>query len=262
MILPAFIAGPAMAASPTPGYNWSGFYFGGNAGAAWGRSNATTSPNCNYALNPPGYFCDTTAGAANAALVAGAGSGGIAAGGFTGGVQAGYNWQVNNLIYGLETDFGAFSLRGSRQGPGVFVVGVTVAPGDTFTAGSSFATDWLYTFRGRVGMTLSSTWMGFVTGGLALTDLKVSNSYSDNIGGSESGSASKLQAGWAIGGGLEWALAQNWSAKVEYLYVSFGKVTATGNITNPTIGPGYAQALSTSSDLTASIARVGVNHKF
>jgi outer membrane immunogenic protein len=254
----------APVAAPAP--SWTGFYIGLNAGYAWGRSSADTSVNCSTAP-APFYFCNSTAGAANAAAVNAAGSGTITASGFTGGIQAGYNWQFASLIYGVETDFGAFHLRGSHQGTGTYAVPfVGVSVGNPFAVNSSFGTDWLYTLRGRVGVPVSSNnLMAYATGGLALTRLGVSNSFSDNVffppGAAESANGHETKTGWVIGGGLEWALANNWSVKAEYLYLDFGKVTVTGTITNPGNG-GYAQFISTSSDLTAQMARIGVNRKF
>ena len=32
-------------------------------------------------------------------------------------------------------------------------------------------------------------------------------------------SASNTNSGWLIGGGIEWAFATNWSAKIEYVYL-------------------------------------------
>ena len=88
---------------------------------------------------------------------------------------------------------------------------------------------------------MSSNLMAYVTGGLALTRLGVSNSFSDNVplgaGTAGSANASATKAGWVVGGGLEYALIKNWSIKAEYLFMDFGKVTATGTIIN-TAGPG------------------------
>jgi outer membrane immunogenic protein len=165
----------------------------------------------------------------------------------------------------LETDFGALHLRGSRQGNGTYPV-FFFAPLNRFAVSSSISTDWLYTFRGRLGVALPSNLMAYVTGGLALTRLGVSNSFSDNDGGFGSGSAAKVETGWVVGGGLEWALNNNWSVRAEYLFVDFGKVTANGVIgtSNPAfVTPGaYAQGMNTSADLTANLARGGVNYKF
>jgi outer membrane immunogenic protein len=64
-----------------------------------------------------------------------------------------------------------------------------------------------------------------------------------------------------LGGGVEWALGNNWTVKGEFLYLNFGSVSVPSNITNNN-GIAYSQGLNTSSDLTARIARLGVNYKF
>jgi outer membrane immunogenic protein len=244
--------------------NWTGFYVGAYAGGAWGHSDAVTNAPCTATSSPPGYFCTTTVGLANGLAVSAAGTGSMSGSGFTGGGQLGYNWQINNVVYGLETDFGAFKLDGSRQASAHYPVGVgIVSPAYIFTVGSSFNTNWLFTARGRLGWT-SSNMLFYGTGGLALTRLEVSQFFTDTntppfaMGGSNA--ATKV--GWTLGGGVEWALNKNWSAKAEYLYVDFGSVTVNSTGTGTYAGTGYSQAISTSADLTAHIARVGVNYKF
>jgi outer membrane immunogenic protein len=258
------LVAPAQAQSPA-GYNWSGFYVGLNAGAAFGRSKATTSSDCSLPNGGGAYYCDNAgAGADNAALVDALGSGKSSDTGFTGGIQAGYNWQRSNIVYGLETDFGAFKLNGSRQGSGNFPTAMVggVGGGDPFTIGSSFSADWLFTLRGRLGTVVMPNLLVYATGGLALTRLTASLAYADvsSIGApnSSSPSSTSLKTGWVLGGGLEWALSNNWTVKGEYIYVDFGKVTASGMIE----GGGYTQGISTTSDLSAHVARVGVNYKF
>jgi outer membrane immunogenic protein len=253
---------PAQAQAPAS-YNWSGFYIGLNAGAAFGRSKASTSPDCSLAAGPA-YICDNVGlGADNAAAVSASGSGTITDTGFTGGLQAGYNFQRNNMVYGLETDYGAFKLNGSRLGSGRYLTTVGPAPGDAYTMGSSFSANWLFTLRGRLGTVVMPNLMVYATGGLALTRLTVGNAYTDQAGlanmGAGSSSSSAAKTGWVLGGGLEWALTNNWSVKGEYLYVDFGKVTTTLNMSDP---GGYAQAISTSSGLSAHVARAGINYRF
>ena len=41
-------------------------------------------------------------------------------------------------------------------------------------------------------------------------------------------STTRTQAGWTAGVGAEWAFAQNWTAKVEYLYVNLGNGNVSG----------------------------------
>src|SRR5262249_51554105 len=128
----------------------------------------------------------------------------------------------------------AFHLRGSRQGTGTYPFFYSIQNFSPFAINSSFNTDWLYTLRGRIGVPVSSNLMAFATGGLALTRLGVSNLFSDNVSNGAQPSAlgsangSETKAGWVVGGGLEYALVKNWSIKAEYLFVKFGKVTATG----------------------------------
>jgi outer membrane immunogenic protein len=252
---------------PVPASTWTGFYVGANAGWTWGRSDANTSANCNVAfVAAPAlpYFCDNAGfGAANGAAVNAAGTGTVTSSGFTGGIEAGYNWQLSSLIYGLETDFGAFHLKGSNQGGGPYPTPTVIAVG-AFQENYSIETNWLYTFRGRLGVPVAPSLMAYATGGLAVTRLEVRNSFSDNVGTGASGNATgdATKAGYVVGGGLEWAITNNWSVKAEYLYLNFGKATATGTITNNVPGIAYAQGISTSSDLTAQVARVGVNRKF
>jgi outer membrane immunogenic protein len=53
--------------------------------------------------------------------------------------------------------------------------------------------------------------------------------------------------GWTAGAGVEFALAQNWTAKAEYLFVDI---------------PNASIAADVSAKFTESMARVGVNYKF
>ena len=202
---------------------------------------------------------------ADGPLVNAAGTGPISKTAFIGGGQAGYNVQSNNVVYGIELDFDSMNIKAARQVTGTYV---TLFP-NTFTVSSSASTNWLFTTRGRVGWAFGDV-LAYATGGLAVTELKSSNSFADSLVGfpgpgvgTWSTTATKL--GWTAGGGIEWALSHNWSAKVEYLYVKFGSVTASGLVTTgPTGIPGlaYGNAINTSVDLTASIARAGINYKF
>lgn len=67
--------------------------------------------------------------------------------------------------------------------------------------------------------------------------------------------------GWAVGGGVESALSRNWTVKPEYLYVDLGSISTTGNSYHGGF-PGPTSPYIISADLTANIARVGVNYRF
>ncbi len=71
---------------------------------------------------------------------------------FNGGFQAGYNWQANQFVFGVEGDIGLFRLNGSRQVSSLYAVSTgAVFTGDIYNVGSTFETDWLATYRGRIG---------------------------------------------------------------------------------------------------------------
>ncbi len=276
-------AGALASALGTPGmaqaqpYDWTGFYVGAYAGGAWGHSNAVTGATC-PALGwtgtfTGGYFCSVStppASSANAAAVSAAGTGPASSSAFVGGGQAGYNWQANNIVYGIEADIGSFSLKASRQGGGVYPTNsmFVFLTGKNFTVGSSISTDWLFTARGRLGWTVDN-WLLFATGGLAVTNLQSTLNFSDNNaagfpivpGASGFGSNAQTKVGLALGAGAQYALNKNWSLKAEYLYVSFNSIDTTALVTHQGFH-GYTNMLDTTQDLKAHMARVGVNYRF
>jgi outer membrane immunogenic protein len=243
----------AVAAAQAKGFTWSGFFVGVNAGRAWGDARTSTSVVC---LDPAQVDCPFTLPSQFAAIGA-AGSGTMSDRGFVGGVQAGYNLQTGSLVFGLEVDVQSFRLAASRsvttQDPNNVLNSITV--------GTSFDTDWLFTARGRLGWAVAPNALLYVTGGVAATELGVSNSLSSSVSGAQgAGSASGLVTGWAVGGGTEWALSRNWTLRAEYLYMDFGKVTANAPVSDPAAG--FNNNMATTVDLTAQIVRAGINYKF
>jgi len=248
---------------------WSGFYLGANLGGVWGNSDADASVGCPTS----GYICGAAAAAApNGPAVAGAGTGSLNGNGVIGGGQAGYNVQSGSLVYGFEVDLSALDLNASRTATASYPVAAGAPTvGNTFTIGSGLSTNWLLTARGRLGWAVSNLLL-YATGGLAVTDLEVTSTFTDNLGtGAPSNPGSRMFArstdtkiGFVVGGGAEWVLTGNWTVRGEYLYVDFGSVTASGLATNPTIAAfaGRANPISVSEDLSEHIGRAGFNYRF
>lgn len=140
--------------------------------------------------------------------------------GVLGGLQAGYNWQNGAWVAGIEAD-----------------IQLTSAD-DTFAAWK-FSNPWFGTLRGRVGYAFNNILL-YGTGGLAFGALKA-----QLPGGL---SETNTSAGWTVGVGAEVALNQNWSAKVEYLYVDLSEK----NFLMTGMSNGYQ----------FNTLRVGVNYRF
>jgi outer membrane immunogenic protein len=233
-----------------PEFSWTGWYVGVNAGGAWGHSDLHTST----VFSPTGYFATTSVPAIN-----GVGAQNVKRSGFTGGGQAGYNWQFGRTVFGLEADFDYLGLKGSTSGSALYPC---CAP-TGFTVSSSVKTDWLLTFRPRLGFA-ADHWLLYVTGGLAVSQVKANFNFSDTFAtAAESAAISSTKAGWTAGVGAEYALAGPWSVKLEYLHVDLGSISTTSTnltaLTPPIAFP--TNVFSHSVNLRSDIVRFGVNYR-
>jgi outer membrane immunogenic protein len=258
--LVGLIAGPALAAdlsARAPVYkapagvaifSWTGCYVGGNVG--WIRDRATLDnfPSGQYvvfltpaerALNSHSYEVDKS--------------------GFTGGLQVGCNKQWNSLVLGVEADFNWTGLSQSAT-----ATYPPVGPWPTTTESVSHELSWFSTFRARAGYAVDRV-LVYATGGLAVG--RVKSSYSNVIAPVAPtifvGSDSDTRIGWTVGGGLEYAFANNWTVKAEYLYLDFGSFSYNSNFTpNPPFSPNAGSTWTTDVRSRAQIIRVGLNYKF
>ena len=146
------------------------------------------------------------------------------------GVTAGYNWQGmgSPWVFGIEGDVDAS-----------FVSDSTAC--GAFTCKTK--NEWFGTVRGRVGYAWDR-WMPYVTGGLALGDVKAQRT---GFAGS-----SDTNAGWTVGVGIEGVIAGNWTAKIEYLYTDLGDISCSA----------AACGTATNVDLNMNVVRAGVNYRF
>jgi outer membrane immunogenic protein len=261
LAVPAFAAlvvGPAMAAdlaakapSPVPTFGWTGCYIGGNLGGGWSYSNFGTVMDLG---NPLRFDFDV-------ATVSAAGTGSATDNGtFVGGGQVGCNWQSGYFVVGLEGDIDAFRANSTLVGTGA----VTGFLGFPFEITNSVSTTWLATVRPRVGVAYGHSLL-YVTGGVAVTNVRYTQTYSDNVlfgppfAAVGASSVSQTKVGWTVGGGWEYAFTDNWSVKAEYLYVRFSSISTVGTVTD---GLGGTNALHGTADLQENIFRVGLNYRF
>jgi outer membrane immunogenic protein len=273
--VPAFAAdlprkAPMPAPVAAPVWNWAGFYIGAHGGGAWGRDDITHST----IFAAPGAF------AIDAAAVTASSSPLLNPNGFIAGVHAGYNVQTGSFVWGIEGDISYFRLRASANGtfpfPSTVPGGPLAPPTLSYSANTSLTTDWLATFRPRLGFALANALL-YVTGGLAVTNEKVDQTSGVLNGATLASSISETRLGWTVGGGIEYMLTPNWTIRAEYLHLDFG--TASGSGTNnvppgifgnllcqagaPALfGPATYTGCSISSRLTAEVIKGGITYRF
>jgi outer membrane immunogenic protein len=256
------VVSPARAGDAPTGFG--GAYLGLNAGAAWGTADYATDPGCPPNPATPAVFCNAfpSPSSVNGTAVATSGTGDLSPTSFIGGIQGGYNWQIDRIVVGSEIDFSLFDLDGSSTANGSFPFAFAATK---YTLTESMSAQWMSTLRARAGYLVASDLMLYATGGVALTGLSFRSTYSDNgnngivPGGSGAGSKSEVRVGWALGGGGEWLLDNRWSVRAEYLYVDFGSMSVPVPTSN---SPAFTQTMRVEGDLSASIARVGLNYNF
>jgi outer membrane immunogenic protein len=209
---------------PAP-FSWTGFYIGGNIGAAWAQSNVTD--------NFTGANFSQTSDAV-----------------FIGGGQLGFNYQFGGVVLGVEGDFDWAGTNNNNLGNGILIRGTGPFAAQlnnsrsisTVAARFGWAVDhWLY--YGKVG----GGWAN--SGDLTVTNLTTGASIT---GGSSSNS------GFLAGGGVEYAIANNWTVKAEYDYLGLSSRT----LVIPVGAPFLVGDVFTTGNRNIQEFKVGFNYKF
>jgi outer membrane immunogenic protein len=202
--------------APAPLWSWSGFYVGGHVGwADIDDSQALSSST--FALTVPNRSS-----------------------GLIGGGHAGYNWQINQWVLGVETDFDGTSINSTY----------TIGPPFVATTGTE-RLDWQGSLRGRAGVAFDKA-LFYATGGWAYGHF--TDGY-DTSGTNFIQSVSSIRNGWTAGVGAEYAMMHNLTARVEYRYTDWG--THTNNLNVFLAPPGISNDRVTENQVT-----FGVSYKF
>jgi len=126
-------------------------------------------------------------------------------GGVVGGTL-GANFQSGAFVFGVEGDWDYSAINTG-----------TTSSICTFSGNCQTGNNWLATARGRAGYAADRVLL-YATAGGAFANVQT------NFNGT---TTSHTQSGWTAGAGIEWAFADNWTAKVEYLYVNLGNGSVT-----------------------------------
>jgi outer membrane immunogenic protein len=220
--LPAriYTKAPAMVA---PVYDWSGLYIGLNGGGASSHECLTITSDNGNAVFPTSQGCHN------------------ATGGLVGG-QVGYRWQTSNWVFGVEAQGDWARLTGSGASLGIRI-----------PATNQTTVDAIGLFTGQVGYAWNNILL-YVKGGAAVTDNKYSTSFTAT--GVVYNQASDTRWGAAVGTGLEFGFAPNWSVAVEYDHLFMG---------NPSVVfPMSAIAVTRSDNISQDVdmGTVRLNYRF
>src|SRR5207344_1082197 len=205
---------PAAPVAYVPAFSWTGFYLGGALGWIGTNPEYTTGA---VVLGTP--FVVSSSSSRN---------------GLSYGILSGYNYQVGQVVLGVEGDFTGWTVGKVRY---------TAITGDFLTAQSK----WGGSIRGRLGYAADRA-LFYLTGGAAF----VSNETSiPTTGISIGGDGTRL--GWTAGGGVDYAFTNNWFTGIEYRYSQYESKTFTYPIPILALGfLAFKQELS-SNQVTARI---------
>jgi len=205
--------------APEPAFTWTGLYIGAHGGYAW--SDFSNEAIAAYGdLKPDGWF---------------------------GGGQAGYNYQfANNVVLGIEADVSFGDQKDSISA----VIGDPLENAVTLDYAAKI--DTFGTVRARAGYAVDQ-FLPYVTGGLAWANAELgfhNQIIADgNVAVDLSASDKQTFTGWTIGAGLEYAVTNNITAKVEYLYADLGSKD-------------FDLGTPVSADITMQTVKFGLNYKF
>lgn len=199
-------------------YNWTGFYVGVNGGYGWGTQDPMTPLSNRFdrtSFNTSGGMFGGTIGAQ---------------------IQQGY------VVLGIEGDLDWANIKGN--GVTTPTIGGLIIPNLPITLNMATNVSAVGTARLRAGVAMNN-WLFYATGGAAFIKSSASGTSIAGVACGTLGvlpncSASSLRPGLAAGLGAEWGFAQNWSAKLEYLYIdALGSGVSTDHIDTIRAGINY-----------------------
>ncbi|MET3899218.1 outer membrane immunogenic protein [Devosia sp. UYZn731] len=211
--------------------DWSGFYAGVFGGYALDSKGATSSAQGPIQLSA----IDSISRSASTGRIES----------LFGGVAAGYNFQVNNAVFGVDASLSVGGLDKSTTSNFTFS---RVDGADFLTAEdrlrSEFSMDWYTSLTGKFGYTFDS-WLVYGKGGVAVADVSVASTEILSVTGTPAAlatpfaaaipvgtltaSASQIVFGPTFGFGVEKRVSDTISVGAEYNYVSLPNVTARGS---------------------------------
>ena len=233
----AFAADLTPPPPPVPIFTWTGLYVGGQIGYGWGQDPITWSGTANDLDPAVGAFTANPQGV-------------------IGGAHVGYSYQYNPwLVFGLEGSIDGTSLKKTT------VVPLADFAANTFGSATATSSAGVQgSIRGRLGFAWDRVLI-YGTGGVAFTSFNTSMTdtagFFTGVPGTYS-SFANTRAGWTAGGGIEYAVTDNWWVRAEYRYSNFGHTT---DFLFPGVLP-EGGFLAAQHHLTENQVQVGFSYRF
>jgi outer membrane immunogenic protein len=175
-------------------FDWSGFYIGLDGGGASSHECWTVYSVAGVPVFPNPEGCHT------------------ATGGLFGG-QGGYRWQVTHWVFGVEAQGDWAGLTGSNPSLTAIIPYM-----------NQTKIDGIGLFTGQAGYAWNNV-LWYVKGGAAVTDNRYSSFFTAT--GIVWNEANETRWGGALGTGIEFGFAPNWSVGVEYHHLFMGNNSVT-----------------------------------
>jgi outer membrane immunogenic protein len=206
-----------VATPPPPAFNWSGCYVGGFVGGAWSDGDMTFTDLGNEQFRS--YSGGIVAGRLENQHSWNIGSDNSITAGGTGGC----NWQPvgSPFVLGIEGEASYVKLEGSAFDP---LRSPTLAAATPDVLGKGKIGNWYGMITGRVGYAWDRT-LFYVKGGAAFVQVEASVADACQTVATGCGNwiittrdTTDTITTWTVGGGIEWAIYNNWSIKGEYMW--------------------------------------------
>jgi outer membrane immunogenic protein len=234
-------------------YNWTGFYIGGHIGGAWADRNGHDRFDGNrcFGEEPSVCFDDHDLGRNN--------------GRFIGGGQVGFNYQVNQWVWGVEGQISAVTGHNRDDDCGFFTWGNV--HDHLFRCDNRG--NWVATVAARLGVTFGQTgnWLLYVKGGGAFADARFGVRLRDDCpwefctSNFAFNNNDNTRTGWMVGVGLEYGAWGNWSWKLEYNFMDFGhRNIHFDNAMLDCVGCAIVRDID--ADLRVNVVKFGLNYRF
>jgi outer membrane immunogenic protein len=209
-------APPPVYVPPVPIFTWTGIYVGGQVGYAW-----ASGANRVSGVDPiTGIAFNTSIGQNPNGVI--------------GGANVGYNYQIPAWSW-FSSSGVVIGLEGSVDGTSLTNTAAFAFPDGTSLTARTRA-EIQGSIRGRLGIAWDRL-LVYGTGGVAFggfkTDFNIFGPAFVSPAGVPFGAFggtsnfSNTRVGWTVGGGIQYAITNNWSVRAEYRFTDWGRINNT-----------------------------------